>query len=536
MGKIKKCSLTLLGFLIRLSTAFLLGIGVVLIVIGWTTSAAWGQQAVGSYVATTPEASLFALNPAYLNPAAAQGPIGLITNPAALASVRNTEFGLAFGLSHSDRGRFNMQLVDATQEYESVTVQSEIKMEERGGLAAFGVGRQVGNFALGLGIMQPRQAGVRMSASGKSSMVFHFDVDEPITRETVPDLPVESIPMRWRVDVQTDVDLRSSPAEIYLSTLPVFLGAAYRMGPLSLGVGAKYLRISSSNESATMTASLRGTANIVGTPYGVDSVSGQPWTGTMRAFAQLEDTPFEAEYQLGLEGSRWAIIAGSSLDLKLLKLGFTVERAFRDKLKGSYRIRVVHTAGPPIDPGVSNVTLDVSQLPRVDGNANLSFRDFEKDSISFSNVGELEIGGYTGISGGLQFLIFGFYAGGEIPRNPPDFGSYYFGGYLDLPLFILPVKIRTGLLQRMDFIYTEEEDVVPIRSVLHVTAGASFRIGVRRILPALRQPLELQVGIRSSLLPLAFSQIQDESEGLEDIDLPSLGETLTLGFGLRIAL
>ena len=52
----------------------------------------------------------------------------------------------------------------------------------------------------------------------------------------------------------------------------------------------------------------------------------------------------------------------------------------------------------------------------------------------------------------------------------------------------------------------------------------------------LRQPVELQVGVRSSILPLAFNQVKDESEGLKDSVLPNLVETLTLGLGLRIAL
>ncbi|MDZ7290401.1 MAG: hypothetical protein ONB44_14570 [candidate division KSB1 bacterium] len=499
-------------------------------------SAAWSQEVVGSYVATTPEASLFALNPGYLNPATAQGAIGLITNPAALASVRKTELGFAIGFSHSDRGSFDLQLLDSTKEYEAVNLQSEIEMKERGGLAAFAIGRQVGKFVLGFGFMQPRRAGVRLSASGKTSMQFHFEVNEPITREMVPDLPVASIPMQWQVEAQTDLELFSRPAEIYLSTLPMFFGAAYRWRALSFGVGAKYLHISSSNEVASVTTSLRGTANIVGTPYGVDPITKQPWTGTMRASVQFEDKPFEADYQLGVKGSRWAIMAGSSLDLKLFKLGLTVERGYRDKLEGSYRIRVVHTAGPPVNPDLHDVALDVTKLPRVEGNANLTLRDFEKDSLFFEEAGEVAIGGYTGVAGGLQFLIFGFYAGAEIPRDSPDFGSSYFGGYIDLPALIAPVNIRAGFLQRMDFIYTKEEDVVPLRSVFHLTAGTSIRFGVQRLIPSLHQPVELQVGVRSSIIPAAFNQVKEESEGLEERKLPNLVETLTLGFGLRIAL
>jgi hypothetical protein len=88
----------------------------------------------------------------------------------------------------------------------------------------------------------------------------------------------------------------------------------------------------------------------------------------------------------------------------------------------------------------------------------------------------------------------------------------------------------------MDFIFTDEEDIVPLRSVFHITAGTAIRFGVQSLIPALRQPVELQVGVRSSIIPLAFNQVKDESEGVEDSKLPSLVDTLTLGFGLRIAL
>ena len=421
-------------------------------------------------------------------------------------------------------------------EFDDVTLRSEFKMEEKGGLAAFGIGRQVGKFVLGFSFMQPRRAGVQFSASGKSNMRFHFDVDEPITAETVPDLPVESIPMLWRIEAQADLELRSKPAEISLSTLPLFFGAAYRLGPLALGAGLKYLRISSNDAVATMTASLRGSAAIVGTPYGEDPIFGLPWSGSVRAEAQFEDQPFEATYQFGLKGSRWAFTAGSHLNLKVLKLGLTFERGFRDKLEGSYRIRVLHTSGPPIDANLHNVTVDLSKLPNVEGNANLSLRDFKKDSLVFAGDGQVNIGGYTGIAGGLQLLIFGLYAGAEMPSDSPDFGSFYFAGYIDLPLFFVPVNLRAGFLQRMDFFYTEEEDIVPYRSVFHLTAGTAIRFGVQRFIPALHQPVELQVGVRSSILPLAFNQVKDESEGLKDSVLPNLVETLTLGLGLRIAL
>jgi hypothetical protein len=532
MSRISKCR----GSLSELPFHFLLKLHFVLLLLLCFASAALSQQVAGSYAITTPEASLFALDPASLNPATARGPIGLIGNPAALASVQGTQFGIALGFAHSDRGQFNLQLLEAVPEFEAVNLRSEFKMEEKGGLAAFGIGRQVGKFVFGFNFMQPRRAAVQMSASGKTNMRFHFDVDEPITAETVPDLPVESIPMLWRIEAQADLELHSKPAEISLSTLPLFFGAAYHLGPLALGAGLKYLRISSNDAVATMTTSLRGTGAIVGTPYGEDPYFGLPWSGTVRAEAQFEDQPFEAQYQLGLKGSRWACTFGSNLNLKVLKLGLTIERGFRDTLEGSYRIRVLHTAGPPIDPNLHDVTLDVSQLPNVEGSASLSLRDFKKDSLVFERTGEVNIGGYSGIAGGLQLLIFGLYAGGEIPSNPPDFGSFYFASYIDLPLFFVPVNLRAGFLQRMDFFYTEEEDIVPYRSIFHLTAGTAIRFGVQRFIPALRQPVELQVGVRSSLLPLAFNQVKDESEGVEDNMLPNLVETLTLGLGLQIVL
>lgn len=540
MSELKKCLLRLLGGLPRFSISSIIKRRCALfILICWPTSGVWGQQVVGSYAATTPEASLFALNPAYLNPATAQGAIGVITNPAALASVHKLEFGFAAGLSRSDRGRFNVQLLEATPEYESLNLDSEIRMEEHGGLSAFGIGWRVGKFALGFGLMQPRRAGIRLAASGKKSMVFHFDVDKPITRDMVSDLPVESIPMRWNIAAQTELELTSNPAEVYISALPVFFGAAYRLGSLSLGIGTKYLALSSSQEEATLKASLQATADIVGTPYGVEPVSGRPWSGSVRALTYIEDIPFAAAYRLGLQGSRWSMIAGSSLNLKMFKLGFTVERGFRDALEGSYRIRMSHTAGPPSDPDLSDVSLDVSRLPHVEGHANLSLRDFQKDSLSLAGMGKLKVGGYTGISAGLQLLFLGVYGGAEIPTDPPDLGAAYFGAYIDLPALLVPARIRAGFLHRTDFFWTEDKDVVPLRSVFHITAGTSIRIGLQRLFPPLRPAsgvVELQVGIRSSLIPLAFSLVEDDVEGMEDISLPKPIETIGLNLGLRFTL
>jgi|GEM_PF-2483365 len=522
------------GILTEIKPGIVLLIIIILLLLCATVAKLHGQHASGSYSITTPEANLFALNPAALNPAAARGIIGMSGNPAALASITGSDFGFAVGFAHSEQGSFDIQILDAIPEFEAVTLHSKFTMEEKGGIALIGIGRRYKNFAVGFTITQPRRAGINFNAGGGATMRLHFDADEPITRETVPDLPVESIPMLWHVETATNLEIHSRPAEISISTLPLYWGAAYKWGRLSLGAGLKYLYITSNDGAASITANLSGSATITGTPYGLDQIFGIPWSGTVQAITQFKDQPFAANYKIGLQGSRWVLTTGVSLNLTFLKLGLVLEHGFKDKLDGAYQIQVRHTSGPPLGLQLSNVSLDLHQLPNVTGSATLELSEFQKDSVVFNGSGHIDLGGYTGISGGLQLWIFGLYVGAEMPASPPDFGAFYFAAYTDIPLYFMPVRLRAGFIQQMDFFFTEEEDVVPYRSAANLTIGTAIRFKVQRYLHYIKQPVELQVGVRSSLLPLAFSQVKEEFAGLNDNKLPNMLKTLTLGFGLQL--
>jgi len=495
----------------------------------------WAQQLVGTYGSTTPEASLFFLNPTYLNPAAAKGVLGLSANPAALAAVKGTEATIAFGQTHTTEGRFRVQILDSTETYDPVFLDSKIGLREYGGLAVVGVAHRIGRITFGMAFQQARRGSLELIAQDTTALSTHFDVAEPITRAHIQDLPVDSIPMHWNVRSKMVLDFDTTPGELAVSVRPIMAGVALRLGVLSIGAGLKYLQIRSSDQLTTVVARVRGAANVIGKPYGVDPRTGLPWTGEVRADVTLDDAPLHARYRFSISGSRWALATGLRLDLRVLKIGLTYERGLRSSVEGAYLFETIWTKGLPAGVDIPQVDLDLTQLPKLSGEAYLNLTKFAKDTVTYQDSGRFTLRGYHGISGGLQLLFLGAYLGGEIPTAAPDIASFYFGTYVNLPLLFLPLWMNAGLLHRSDLMQISEDSLIPIRSVTHLGVGISARLSLQRWIPALKEPVRLGFGLWTSILPLALSLVQDEMEDVEEVQLPRAHETLSFSFGLGVS-
>jgi hypothetical protein len=490
------------------------------------------QYANGSYQGTVPEACLMFLNPGYLNPARGQGALGISANPAALYSVKGTQAAVAFGLPESSEGNFTFRVSDSSLAYGAIDVEAGLKLKEMGGLAGLGIAQQYRRWRFGVALFQPRRGGVAMRAGGDFVLQTHFQVQTPIPRQMVPDLPVEEIPVSWDVTTRVEASFAGGPGELSLSVLPVAAAVSYTLRPLTLGVGLTYYRLSTSGRPMQFRSHISGEGVVTGTPGGIDPLTNQPWWGTLQGYFSLEDDPICGGYKLDLRGDRFAASVGANLALGPLSLGATYTRGFPTTLHGSYELRTVRTIGPPADVRLPQVSLSWANRPQLTGQASLLLANFEKDSVVYRDEGELRLRGSHSIAAGLHLFVLGVFGGMEMAQDFPDLSSAYVGVYLDVPLPWLPVRLNAGVLQRADAVQTEHNFFAPFRVISHLGAGVAVRLPLARWLALGTQPSWLRIGVRSSLTSVALKLFTEKTEAPEKQVLPKVTETLALGMGL----
>jgi hypothetical protein len=505
-----------------------------LLVFALSVTGLYSQQITASYGTTAPEASLFFLNPRYLNPAFGSGPLGMFSNPAGLFSVYGQQFSLACATSYTSSAQFDFDLVDESRIYQPITLNTKMDVAESGGLSGIGYARQFGKWRVGLAMLQARRGGVKFQAIGEANVATTFDFDKAITKELFQNLPVDELPITWAVDTQAKLSFSTAPAELYVSILPVMSGFSYSSRHFSIGGGLTYYRLSSSHQTGQMTTEFSSHSKITGTPYGNDPISGLPWLGSISAELDLQDSPVTATYNFDVSGHRFALTLGGMMNYKLVSIGASYSNGLKATIRGKYNITTVTTIGYPQDNLFSDIALDFSTSPQVTGNLKFTMHEFAKDTLSSSDSGEMQIGGYHSISFGVHFMIFGIFMGTEIPKSYPDLMTTHFGAYTDFPLPMLPVRLNFGYIQCIDAISSALNSTVPFRVVTHLGGGIAFQLPTHKWLHYGEFPAWVRVGLRSSLTSYALDIFENKAEKAYDQNLPSPLENLTLSLGLDV--
>jgi hypothetical protein len=487
----------------------------------------------GSYTTSAPEASLFFLNPGYINPALGNGVLGMHSNPAGLRSVKKRQFTTAFASSQSSESRFTFQLIDSNTVYLPFSVDADIEMKEVGGIGAIGYAQQHGAWTWGVSMLQARKGGLTLDAGGILDVDTSFELEQPITREMVPDLPVDEIPITWNVDTRLELALHSKPAELYLSILPIEAAIAVEKGVFALGAGLTYFHISSSDEVGRLSASVKGNASITGDPFGIDPSSGLPWLGSVGAEVTFADDPITALYNFKVSGHRFALSFGSVMNWGVLSIGATYSHGFKANVTGSYDISTIVTTGLPDENVLSDVELEISESPVLSGRAKLNLYDFQKDTLSWTDTGSMQMGGYNSLSLGVYFLGIGAFVGADVPQIAPDLLSTYLGVYLDWPLPWLPIRVNAGGIYRSDSFMHDEDTLAPFRITTHIGGGVAMKMPFHRWFKLGDEPGWLRFGVRSSLTSIAVDAIEKQTKDPENRSLPNAAESLAMSIGIE---
>ena len=491
------------------------------------------QHITGSYTTSAPGASLFFLNPGYINPALGSGVIGMQSNPAGLRSIATRKFSVAFATSQSSNSHFTFQLIDSSSVYLPFSVDADIKMKEPGGMGAIGYAQQQGAWTWGVSMLQARKGGITLDFNGLLDIDTNFDIDQPITKEMVPDLPVDEIPVTWNIDAQLSLALRSRPAELYLSILPIEAAVAVEKGIFALGAGLTYFHISSSDNVGHFSADIQGNAAISGSPFGVDPATGRPWLGAIGADISFADEPIAANYKFQISGHRFALSFGGVMNWGIFSVGANASHGFKADINGSYDISTIVTSGLPEASTLSDVELEFTNSPVLSGHAKMDLKNFAKDTLSWSNDGILKMGGYNSLSLGIYFLGIGAFVGAEVPQITPDFLSTYMGAYIDWPLPWLPIRVNAGVIYRSDSFMPEESTVAPYRITTHIGGGVAMKFPFDRWFNLGEQPAWLRLGVRSSLASVAVDVIEKQALDPENRSLPNVFENIAMSIGLE---
>jgi hypothetical protein len=513
-----------------------LSAGIILLCFLFTASLQ-AQQLFGTYSTTTPEASMYFLNPGYLNPAQGAGVLGMNQNPAALRWIEDQQFAAAFALPQTSEGEFLLPAIDSTDIYSSLDISTQVEIEEAGGISAIGYGRRSGRWTFGIAMLQAGKGGFSLEAAGSVPFQSHFQVEQPVTREEVPDLPVEEIPVTWDVTTDLILDLTSDPAELYVAQRPFMASVAYNYKHIAFGIGLTYYHIYSSQQTARLNSRIYGRSSITGTPNGIDPKTNEPWRGSFTADIDIDDNPLVAEYRLDVSGSRWALSAGTMINFKLLSLGVTYSYGLPYTAQADYRFKTVHTVGLPDVQSLTDAKVTWQTRPELSGSASLTLTDFAKDSLFYAGEESFDISGIHRVSAGLKFLIFGLFAGGELSDTFPGTGSFHAGVYMDFPIPSTPLRFNSGFIQYTDAIRTTEDDFVPYRVVSHLGMGLAMKVPLLQWVGiAQKRSSWLHLGVRSSLTSLVLGEMEKEAKDAREESLPSLTENLALSFGLSTPL
>ena len=507
----------------------------IFLLIFFLTDRSAAQHLVGTYTTTAPRASLYFLDPGYVNPAFGSGAIGIQSNPAGLSAVTGSRLSAAVATSQSVTTNFFHQLIGENDIYKPIQLTAQLNIEEAGGLGAVGFAHRSGNWVWGLTIMQARKGGLAFQANGSLDLSTHIDLETTITEEMVNGLPVDELPVRWDIEANGALNLQSTPAELSLSILPILGGISYQKGHFSLGAALGYYQLTSSNEIGQFRSHLEADATVIGQPHGIHPVSGLPWRGSIQADVHIVDEPLLAEYQFDISGHRLALSIGAMMNFKLLSLGFSYAQGFTGRVEGSYSIATITTVDLPDKNLLSDVELDLSLEPEIQGRASLALRDFQKDTVIVRDAGIFNVGGFHSLSAGVHFLIFGAFVSADIPKSFPNIYSTSFGVYSTFPIPKLPVRFNVGFITSSDGIMDNAEFSVPFRIVSHIGGGLSFKLPTHRWLDMGKEPAWLRLGVRSSLTSFVTRAIEAEAnEAAISLDTSALFESAALSFGLTI--
>jgi hypothetical protein len=504
----------------------LIGFSIVLVLV--SISLAQNYRYAGYLHQSAPEASLFFSNPSYISPAQAYGVTGMFANPAALGFSDDYSVAMLAGTPAHPKIKCNFKVLDSTERQSELKIPLQLGFKEAGGLNFFGFSKKLGPVGVGIGYMQKSGTGIGFDYSAESD-TFSITYSFKDTVEASYAGGDTFIPVTWQLQAPLIIDSKGD-AEFSLARQPWFLGVGSASGPWSGGLGLKLHHFSGGLNGDIF---LAGGAAVVGT-----GIPDPPIKGTIQAGGIFPyDTIFIARGDGDVSATRASLIAGGLLRTGIFKLGITIEKSFGTTLDGDFNIlsSVIKNFSDSVVTETSFVNFILPDSVSGRKFYRLLPQTRSDDTSGFN--GPVTLPGYTQIDFGASVFVFDLYLGATIPQKG-DINSIKFGSLLNIP--ISNVTVRTGMLTNIDYLYTNDSKVIPLRIPIYLGLGGSVKTTLSFI--PMENTTQIDFGIKSNAIPLfnkvIFDLIEDEDEFdlITDLESPPFLSLLSFNLGLSVNL
>lgn len=477
---------------------------------------------------SSPEASLFLSNPSYISPAQAYGVTGMFANPAALGF--SADYGLAFSVGTPANPKINcrFRILDSTDRQSELKIPFQLGFKEAGGINFLGISKKLGPVGLGFGYMQKSATGIGFDYNVQDdTFIINYTFKDTVEasyagRDT-------SIPVTWQLSAPLAVNSRGQ-GEFSLAKQPLFFGIGSATGPLGYGIGVKLQKYSGNLDGSMF---LAGGAQVIG--FGTPDL---PFKGRIDAVGILPyDTFVVASGNGEFNANRTSLVAGGLVRTGIFKLGITLEKSMATELDGDFNIftGIVDQISDSIitDTNIVNFIFPDSVYGRKV--MRLIPQSLDYDTSGFQ--GPVTLPGYTQVDLGISVFVLDLYLGATIPQKQ-EINNLKAGLLLNIPLLI--VSLRTGLLASLDYYYTNDSKIIPLRAPVYLGLGGSVRTKIN-FLPIIPDA-QIDFGVKSNAVPLFSKAIFDllnednDFDMITDFESPSFLSLLSFNLGLSLKL
>ncbi|MEO0191457.1 MAG: hypothetical protein ABIM46_01610 [candidate division WOR-3 bacterium] len=478
------------------------------------------------FVTSETPASLFFLNPGFLDPSRSEGIVGADMNPSVLGfSKNNIDLYVAGSMTSSSGASLSFDLpVEAGDTVlASVPVDLDGTFTDQGGFDYFGIGGRLGLASLGFIYQRPSYVSVGLPDG--------FSFGTTIEAESLTSFDYEyvagsdTIPLRLKLGGSATATLYPA-LDAEMRQAPIFFGGALKLGPFAFGFGYK-MRKYTAELHAKGRVSL-DSARLACAPRA------EGWnTDSLSVYLDVPETDslFYAEYDGVVQGSQNAILFGISLrPLKFLGISLGIEGGMRSSVTTVYTrtIYLPDTVAGSLSPTEDNVVVDpvdstISGSLVLGGGSILYSVDTLRDEIEYNLLQ------YIAVRGGINLFVVNLGGGLELAENADGvyMGTNYLTPSVGIPLPKSELRIGSVIAWR----YAKAGDYyIPSVPLIYGGAGLTIKPDLNMGGIVLQ---EIGIGAKASALAYTLD-ILSSTVTDRDVDVGSLMPNFSVSAGLRL--
>jgi hypothetical protein len=468
---------------------------------------------------SAPEAGLFFSNPSYISPSLAYGTYGIFSNPAALGYSNDYGLNFMLGVPSKPKLNFTARVLDSTDTHRELNVPIELTMKDVGGLNFIGFSKKVGPVGLGIGYMQKSGIGIGLDFDQSYTFDIDYQIVQPIRASISPGVDT-TIPLTWNISAPLPLNAKGN-GEASFGKTPLFLGGGIAVGPASVGVGFKLSKYSG-DLGTNLNFFSNSNINAIGIPGGT-------FKGQLTGIVTLSDTLISVNGNGSFSANRPSFVLGTLIRAGFFKMGISVEQGLKTDLTGNYNLTLLSISEAPDSVKIDSNFVHFIFPDSIYGRARLTVKNSSKTGDTIGGTENISLPGYTKLDLGISLSVFDLYAGGTLPKKG-EINNGSLGILFSVPLPM--VTVRTGLFASLDYLYTSDNEIIPLRAPIYFGLGGT--VGTKLNFIPYAPNAKIDFGIRTNAIPWTGAIIDDIVDQISDIETPSAFSLL--GFNLGVSL